>query len=86
MNAMTQMYERASRYGDTSLCNSLAYLDAKDKATMSATERMAYATICDVLEARHPHLDAILEAWCSEEGLSDGRTYAQVILANLTTR
>ena len=66
---------------DATLKDMLRLLDAQPKTQES---RIIHAAVCDVLEERHPHLEALLLAWCGETGdLSDTRTYAQVALAGL---
>lgn len=67
------------------ICEALALLDLLPKKSMKPEERMVYAALCDVLEARFPHLDAALEAWVNSTDLNDDRSYAMVIFQNIPT-
>lgn len=76
MTAYVELRKATFRMSDQVLMDSLALLDAAGRTTHE--ERMVFATICDELEERHPHVVDALEAWV-EDG--DARSYAQVLLA-----
>lgn len=83
MTGIQILKAEVEKYLTETLIDSLTILDAVDKHSMKAEERMTYGVICDVLEDRFPHLDELMLAWCSEDGLEDDRTYAQVLISGI---
>lgn len=54
---------------------------ALDVTAFGTEERQAFVWACDELEARHPEVVPVLEAWVNAEG--DWRTYGAVLLEAL---
>lgn len=78
MNALQTL---TAKQDTETLLDSLSILEAiiEAKPTDGKAERLARITIIEILEARHPYVDAVIEEWA--DSLDDPRTYGQVLAA-----
>lgn len=79
MTAHDTLRTQAEAHDTATLIGAMTILDAK--ATKTPAERMVLLSIYEVLEARHPEVDPIMESW--SEDLETDATYAQALTAAL---
>lgn len=71
------MREFTAQQRTETLCTALEMLDSR---RLSPEETLTRATICEVLEARYPAVDAALQKW-AEDDTTTGATYVATLVA-----
>lgn len=85
MNALQILTAEAAKRSDQLLADSIRLIDATLAASDQTSDearahRMVRCSLYQALEARHPHVVAVLDDWATAPDGSDTRTYSEVLL------